>query len=326
MIRLGLIGAGKHAVRYAHHIRHDVPGLVLTGVARRDAARADQAARQFGCRPYRSYEELVAGGEIDAVVAVVPPTLHADIVARAAAAGKPVLIEKPAAPNLADGRRMLEALAAHPVPVMVAQTLRYSGAVRAALEHRHRLGPIRSLSFSQGFEPSPLDWLDDPQVAGGGMVLHTGIHMFDLVRLLSGLEADRVTCQIERIRTRRTEDTFAATIRLGGGAAVASVCGSRTLGGRPGHIEVAGENGVLVADHVLNRAELLVGRESRPLVLAEPVPTVREVVRDFAECLRLGRPVPIPVAEGLRAVAIADACYRAAHSGTAAAVEVLPVA
>lgn len=318
-LRIGLIGAGKHAARYARHLREDCPDLELIGVARRERAKAAEAARTFGCKPYGTWEELVAA-DVDAVIAVVPPTLHLDIVRAATRAGRALLLEKPAAPGLRAGRLMLEAVAAHPVPVMVAQTLRYNEAIRALRAARSLIGPVRSLTFTQGFEPSPLDWLDDPRVAGGGMVLHTGIHMFDLVRQLSGLEVEEVTCRTERLHTRHTEDAFAATLRLVGGV-LATVCGSRATAGRTGHIEVAGEAGVLVADHVLHRLDLVVGTKAQPIALGEPVATVREVLRDFSGAVRRKAAMPVPLVEGLRAVAIADACYAAACTGAAARVE-----
>jgi predicted dehydrogenase len=203
---------------------------------------------------------------------------------------------------------------------MVAQTLRYNAAVRAMLAALPRIGTVRSLSFTQRFEPSSLDWLDDPERSGGGITLHTGVHAFDLCRVFSGCEADRVTCQMQSVRTRHTEDNVAATIELGGGAALATVACARVAGGRNGHIEVAGERGTLLGDHVLSRAALVVGSAVEPLPVGDSVPTVREVVRDFVAAVRAGAPPPVPLAEGLRAVAIVDACYASARANAAAPV------
>lgn len=317
--RIGLIGLGKHGLRYARHITAELPDLQLAAVARRDAAQLD-AVRALGAHAFSDYRTMIAEAGLDLVIAVVPPTLHLDIVRAAAAAGVPLLLEKPAAPTLADGRAMLTALRERPIPVMVAQTLRYNAVVRAMLAARPRIGTVRSLSFTQRFEPSPLDWLDDPERSGGGMTLHTGVHAFDLCRLLSGFEVDGVTCQMQAIRTRRTEDNFAATLALGGGAALATVACARVAGGRNGHVEVAGEGGTLVGDHVLGGASLVVGTRVEPLPVGAGLPTVREVVREFVAALRAGAPPPVPLAEGLRAIAIVDACYASARGGGVAPV------
>ena len=316
-IGVGLIGVGKHGVRYATHISRDLPELRLVAIARRDAGAARRQAGEFGCRAYTDYRELIAAPDVEVVVIVVPPTLHGEIVSAAAAARKAIVLEKPAAVSVADGRRILAATRAGGVPVMVTQTVRYTSVARVLLAARERIGPIHSIRLSQRFEPSRPGWIDDPSVAGGGMTLHTGVHCFDLLRVLSSMEADRVSCEMTRVGTTRTEDNFTAVIRLGGGAALACVAGSRATASRCAAIEIAGRDGQLIGDHVFNTAAIVHGLVPAPLDVPPPVPTVIEMLRDFTTALRRGDPMPITLEEGLRAVAIAEACYRSAASGRA---------
>ena len=317
---IGLIGTGKHGMRYARHIQNDLPDLKLVAIARRDPAKAESTARELGVRACADFSELMRMEEVDAVIAVVPPTLHVEIVECAAAARRPLLLEKPAAPTLKEGRAMLRVLGAHPIPVMVAQTLRYNTVIRALAAARETIGPIHAVTLGQRFEPSPLGWLDDPAISGGGITLHTGVHLFDLLRVLTGLEPRSVTCQMDRVHTRVTEDNFVATLRLSGAALATAAC-ARTAGGRGGHVELSGERGTLIGDHVLHHASRAVGTRSEPLPLGPPAATVREVIADFVGAVRSGRPMPVPLEEGLRAVAVANACSRAAQSGGVAEVE-----
>src|SRR5438093_8419815 len=96
-IAVGLIGAGKHGQRYAQHVHADVPELTLAALCRRDATAGTAQAGALGCRFHAEWEALVADPGIEAVIAVVPPTLHPPIVAPVTAAGKPLLIEQPLA-------------------------------------------------------------------------------------------------------------------------------------------------------------------------------------------------------------------------------------
>jgi predicted dehydrogenase len=323
-LRVGLIGVGKHGQRYARHIRDDLKAEVqLVGLARRDAAKAAELAAEFGCRAYTDYRELIAAPDLDAVIVVVPPTLHHEVVAAAAEFGRAILLEKPAAVSLAIGRDLLAITRTKNVPVMVAQTLRYNAVVHTIRQALPSIGAIHSVRVSQRFEPSPLAWIDDPAVSGGGMALHTGVHMFDLIRVLTGLEAARVSCEMTRVVTRRTEDNFSAVIAMHGGRVLASAVGSRATHSRCGGIEVAGERAQLAGDHVLRRAYRIEGTTMTPLEIAPATQTVPDVVRDFAAALRAGRPMPIPLEEGLRAVAIAEACYRASAAGAAVEVEAI---
>ena len=322
-IRVGLIGVGKHGRRYAQHIREDVPALQLVALARRDAAKAAALAAEFGCRAYTDFRELVAAPDIDAVIVVVPPTLHRDVVAAATEHRRAILLEKPAAVNLAVGRELLASTRRAGVPIMVAQTLRYNAVVRAIRSALPTIGTIHSVRVSQRFEPSSLDWIDTPATSGGGMILHTGVHMFDLIRLLTGLEAARVSCEMTRVVTRNTEDNFSAVIAMEGGGMLASAVGSRATQSRCGSIEIAGARAQLAGDHVLRRAYRIEGTTMTPLEIPPSTQTIPEVLHDFADALSGGRPMPISLAEGLRAVAIAEACYRAGAAGRAIEVEAI---
>lgn len=322
-VAVGLIGVGQHGGRYARHVVADVSEMRLVGIARRDADAVRRQAAELSCLGFTDYRELIHHPEVEAVIVVVPPGLHERIAGAVVEAGRALLLEKPAAPSIEAGRRMLALARRAGVPVMVAQTLRYNEVVRAALAAKEEIGRVHAVRLSQRFEPSRPGWIDDPDVGGGGVILHTGVHSFDLLRLLTGMEAERVSCEVAAVNTRRTEDNFTAVIRLAGGACLASVAGSRATASRSGAIEIAGERGTLIGDHVLGGLRLVRGREATPIPTPEPVPTVREMLRDFARALRSGGPMPISLEEGLRAVALVDACYESSRKG--AAVPVAPI-
>jgi len=92
-LAVGLIGAGKHGQRYAHHIRADVPELALAALCRRDAARGREQARTLGCRFHDEWAALVADPAVEAVIAVVPPTLHPAVAAAVAVGRQPLPVE-----------------------------------------------------------------------------------------------------------------------------------------------------------------------------------------------------------------------------------------
>jgi len=322
MIRIGLIGTGKHGGRYARHIVADLAGEArLVAISRRDREAGARQAAELGCRYHADYRELIASPEVEAVVVVVPPTLHREICAAVAAARKPALFEKPAAPSVADARAMLAAAETAGIAVMVAQTLRYNSVVRALRAALADIGAVHAVRLSQRFEPSPLGWIDDPRISGGGMILHTGVHSFDLLRLFGG-EVASLACDAGHVVTHDTEDNWVASLRLAGGG-LASIAGSRATRSRTGPIEIVGAEGLLQGDHVLGTAVKVVGTAVAPLAVAPPAATVREIVRDFAAAVRSGAPMPIPLREGARAVAVAEACYRAWRERRVVEVEAL---
>ena len=71
--------------------------------ASRDQARAEAFCRDFGgARAYGHYAAAIDDPDVDAVVVAVPPAFHKALTLQALAAGKHVLVEKPAFPALAD--------------------------------------------------------------------------------------------------------------------------------------------------------------------------------------------------------------------------------
>jgi predicted dehydrogenase len=316
-IAVGLIGAGKHGQRYAHHVRTDVPELALAALSRQDLAKGREQAEALGCRFHADWRALVADPAVEAVVAVVPPTLHPPIAAAVAAVRKPLLIEKPLATTGAAARDIVRALGAAGVPTLMAHTLRWNPVVHAIREQLASLGPLRALFLNQRFEPSPLAWLDDPRLSGGGMLIHTGVHSFDLVRWLTGREVVSAWCRTGRTNTTRTEDGFLAVLELAGSGTLVAVNGSRATAGRSGLIDVASAGGQIVGDHVLGFAYAVQGLERVPLALGAPVPTVREALRAFVRLLRHGEPPAARLEDGARAVEVAEACLLSARSGRA---------
>ncbi|MDP3937789.1 MAG: Gfo/Idh/MocA family oxidoreductase [Deltaproteobacteria bacterium] len=321
MLRFGLIGMGAHGSRYAAHLAQDVPGARLAAVCRRDRAAGEAWAAAHGARFYEDYDGLIADPGVDAVAAVTTPDLHLDIARKAASRGKHLLIEKPLSVNAMEAARLARAVAGSPVTVMVAQTLRWNSVVRALREHANEVGTLHVLRLSQRMEGQPHPWQRDEAVAGGGNILHTGIHLFDLVRHLTGDEVEAVSCETRRVHNPALEDVFAAVMRLAGSGALVLVDSSKATRSRSARIELVGEGGQLVGDHVHGYARRITGYEIVDLAPAAPVHTVREALSDFVAAVSRGGPPPVTVEDGLRAVEIAEACYRSAASRGPVAVE-----
>jgi predicted dehydrogenase len=314
-IGVGLIGAGKHGQRYLKHIHEDVPELRVWALWRRDRKAGEAQARAVGATFHDDWRALVADPAVDAVVAAVPPSLHLPIVEEVAAARKALLIEKPLSTTGANARTIVRIVRRAGIPVLMAHTLRWNSVVRTVQGALPALGPLRALVVNQRFEPSVLEWLDDPTLSGAGIILHTGVHSFDLVRFLTGHEVLRVWCRTAQANTRRTEDHFNALFELDGSGAQVAVNGSRATRGRSGLVDAACAEGQLLADHQQHWAHTVVGLERTPLGLPPPAMTVREVAAAFAALIRHGVEPPARVEDGARSVLIAEACLRSAQRG-----------
>jgi len=320
-IRFGLIGLGIHGQRYARHIMQDINGAELYAVCRQDPAQGEAFARTHNVRYYREYLDLLNDPQVDAVVVVTPPVLHERICTTAVLAGKPVLVEKPLAHNTREGINIVEAVARSGTLLMVSQTLRFNSVVRTLEHHLDELGPIHTISINQRLEPSEREWSDNFAAAGGGVILHTGVHIFDLVRFFSGDEVRRVYCETDRIMYEELEDSFVATLRLRKSKIRCVVDAARYTEGRSGRIELVGERGQLVGDHVHGYGLLIRGRQPVPLDVPAAVNTVEESLKAFVRTLLHDEEPPISAVDGLLTLEIAEACYHSASSGASVELE-----
>lgn len=313
-VGLGVIGMGRHGSRYLQHLLEGVPGCYLAAVSRRDEAVGRTFAERHGVTFFGDWQELVACSEVKAVVAVTPPGLNRAICLSASLAHKPMLIEKPLSLTVAEGREMVRAARAAGVLLMTAQTLRFTPVLGRLWETLPLIGPLEYLCLTMRAERPPHRWLDEPAQAGGGVLLEIGIHLLDLIRYLTGEEAVEAAGEILHRHTARVEDLAQARFRLASGL-LCYVEVSRVSGGRSCRVDVMGQAGQVSVD--VDRG-LLTRIEGRTIVQAESVPdrpTVVTVLEAFVRSVTTGVPVPVSGEDGLRAVAMAEACYRAARDG-----------
>jgi predicted dehydrogenase len=104
-IGVGFIGAGDISILHAAAVKK-CPGAKLVGLWNRNQDRANERARQFGCKNYPSPDALVNDPAIDAVFILTNLETHLEYTALALGAGKHVLVEKPVGVTVAEIERM----------------------------------------------------------------------------------------------------------------------------------------------------------------------------------------------------------------------------
>ncbi|WP_028583369.1 Gfo/Idh/MocA family protein [Desulfogranum mediterraneum] len=311
-VRVGLIGSGKHGSRYARHLLADCPGLELAAISRRSPSGAEQA-RQWQCGYYPNWQELVADPRIDAVIAVVPPTLNLAIARACAGLRKPLLVEKPLAGSLADAQEIV-ALSNRNLVLTVGQTLRYNSVIQALQEELWRIGRLYSFSANQRLEPTSLAWHEDPAMAGAGVSFHTAVHVFDALRTITGLEVVRVSALSRNHGEALLENLLAVLVEMEYGV-VGTVDCSKVGAARSGLFEFVGEQAQLRGEQIYNSCELIQGQEITDLSPPQAVSTIVPLLRDWEAFLCHGGNNPVPGPEGLAAVRICTACLRSAREG-----------
>jgi predicted dehydrogenase len=312
---IGLIGLGRHGARYARHLcAGDVPGATLRGFWTRDPNKGASESGVLGVPFHRELAHLIEAS--DALVVAVPAGSHEQFALDIAAKQKPLLLEKPLARNVAEGERIVRAFAR--VPLMVAQTLRFDPLIRELAAHARTLGAVRGFRFAQRLEPRGLAWEDDPEIAGGGVLLQTGIHTIDALRFVTGAERVEVRgASCARVHYRHNEDHAALLLSVAGGEllpepALGMLAASKIGGSR--HVEYAlyFDTAGLEADLIARTLTTVRGTDRRVLSVPER-PTIVEALRAFVGLVD-GRDNPIPGSDALESLRIVDRAYAVARA------------
>ena len=108
-VRVGVIGVGVMGGEHARLLAREVAGSEVVAVYDVDPQRAGQVAADTGARSHDDPMVLVKDEQVDAVVVASSDPTHEQFVLAALAAAKPVLCEKPLAPDVAGCARILDA-------------------------------------------------------------------------------------------------------------------------------------------------------------------------------------------------------------------------
>jgi len=251
--RLGLLGmAHGHAHMYAAAwARHPELGVVIDTAWDHDADRLASVAGRFGFSPSASVGELLRNPKLDAVLIAAETALHADLVEQAAAAGKPVILQKPLALTRAEADRMVTAVDRTGIPFTLAWQMRVDPqnlAIRELLaaEAIGRLFLVRrrhSLNFN--LDPKAAEsWHTQPRW-NRDLWADDAAHPFDFIYWLFGMP-DTVTAELRTLHNPAAGlDNGIAILSYPDGPLVEIAC-SFTNHAAENTVEMAGAKGTLI--------------------------------------------------------------------------------
>jgi predicted dehydrogenase len=183
-LRLAFLGCGFITRVHSRHVR-TLGGRIVCSYASRDRDKADDYCRRFGgAGSYGDYRAAIADPAIDAVVVAVPPSFHLELTLEALAAGKHVLVEKPAFPTTADYLAVREARDRARRVVLVGENDHYKplAICLRRLLAEDAIGDMVFGHFSTIVRrlKSEDDWRNDEAMAGGDAFFEEGIHWLHL--------------------------------------------------------------------------------------------------------------------------------------------------
>ncbi|NGO46151.1 Gfo/Idh/MocA family protein [Streptomyces ureilyticus] len=282
-MRIGLLGTGPwaemaHAPALSEHRELD-----FVGVWGRRKEAAEALAERHGSRAYEDVDTLLA--EVDAVAIALPPSVQAPLAARAARANCHLLLDKPLAASVEEGRAVVEAATEADVASVVFFTARFQSTIQAWIAEQAAL---------DGWFTGRAEWLgsvftdgspfaDSPWRREKGGLWDVGPHALSVLLPVLG-DVERVAAA-----ARGPEDTVHLILQhVSGASSTLTLSLTAPPAAAGATLELRGKAGVTVLPESTEGA----------------VPSLVRAADALLAAARTGRPDPCDAAFGLRVTEI----------------------
>ena len=323
MIEVALFGAGRigkiHAGNLAAH-----PDVKLKYVVDVSGPAAAELAQHYGAGAV-DVDAALRDSAISAVVIASSTDTHADLIIRAAGAGKAIFCEKPVDLALERARACVDAVSKARALCMIGFQRRFDPTF-SALKQRLDAGEIGNpemlIITSRDPGPPPVSYIK----VSGGIFKDMLIHDFDVFRWVLEDEAQSVfatgSCLVDpAIGEAGDVDSTAVSIRTRGGRLCQISTSRRACYGYDQRFEVLGSKGLLQArNHTPTQvvAQTAAGVcEDKPehFFLERYSRAYADELRHFFDAMTQGKPVRTTLEDGVRALELAEAATRSWREG-----------
>ncbi len=326
-LRIGIVGIGNMGSVHAR-ILSDMG--VLVGVADMDLSAAEQVAKTYKVKAFKDFASMIEDTQPEGVIIATPTPTHATIAEEVATkydSIRGLLIEKPLASTLEDGKKVAKIVKERNIVTLISHSEIYNPIVGKALSliETDAIGrPLTVIHDRRGFvSPERIPSLGD-------VFEDIGVHDFDIMARISEGPA-KLYAQSNTVGGIHNSGTVMVKFESGTEHFFHL---SRQYAGRRRFMDVSGTKGSLVLDlfgqiikvQHLNQAPLAKSDTIRLpemgatiKVYGEPI---REVLSDFLRCINTGDTPKVGIDDALCALEIVEAARKSAESGKVVDIEV----
>jgi UDP-N-acetylglucosamine 3-dehydrogenase len=325
-MKAAVIGVGSMGVNHAR-VYSELPEIDLVAVSDVNEVTAAKVARLRNTTPFTDYRKMLEESRPDIVSIAVPTRFHRQVVMDTLDAGCNVLVEKPIAATVAEGKEMNAHAKAKGLKLMVGHIVRFNPALQVLKSQLDdgALGQIFQIRCRR-LGPFPT------RIQDVGVVIDLATHDLDIMNFLIGSPPMRLYAETEQKIHSAYEDTLVGTIRFANG-----VLGSLNIDWlTPTKIRettVTGERGMFLFDDLNQELSFYENQEANgdqwaslallhgvsvgrtityPINRREPL---RAELEAFAAAVRDDLPVPVSAEDGLLALELAQSLVRSGQTG-----------
>jgi UDP-N-acetylglucosamine 3-dehydrogenase len=300
-LRVGVVGVGVMGSNHAR-VFADLADVDLVGVADPDSAQRDFVSRTLGCAAFSDIDALLAQG-VDALTIAAPTHLHRELALRSIARRVHVLVEKPIAPSVEEGRAIIAAARRARLALMVGHVERFNPTVEA-IKEAIRGEDILSIAITR-VGPFP------PRMSDVGVVIDLAVHDIDLIRWFTESEIAEVQPQLSSAIAER-EDIALLQFRTASGV-LAHINTNWLTPFKARNVVIATRNKYITGDLLTRQVTECFGFQPdgsysmRHLSVGHAEP-LRAELQAFVAAIRNGKQPAVSGEEGVASLEIAIRC------------------
>ncbi len=331
-VKFLVAGLGRIGRLHAELLRSKVPRAKLIAVCDVIESLAKSVASDLGVKYYTDYDSALKDSEVDAVVIATPTFLHKEMCIKALEMGKHVFVEKPLTPNLNEARDVVKYVEKTGLKFMVGYMRRFDTYYRKAKEmvSSGELGKVIAFTSIARDPSPPPGWAADPKLSGG-IFLDQLSHDFDIARWIVGeikevfvLGGNYIS---EEIKKKGDLDVVSILVSFENGAQGYIHGARRNAFGYDLRTEIYCEKGTIFIGSPIDTM-MYVGNEKG--VTYGGIPWFEKrfheayigELTDFVNAIIEDREPAITVYDGLKAVAISEACWKSFRERRPVAVSI----
>jgi myo-inositol 2-dehydrogenase / D-chiro-inositol 1-dehydrogenase len=316
-VRTGVIGVGVMGAEHARLLSSEVAGSEVAALYDLDPRRAESVAATCGARVFDDPMVLIKDDSIDAVLLASADKTHEQFAMACLAAGKPVLCEKPLAPDVAGCLRILQAEADLGHRLLSVGFMRRYDVGYADLKSALRVGDLGAPLLMHCVHRNATS----PPQPSSVLISGSAVHEIDISRWL--LEEELVSVTVHRPRPASaagdTQDPVLLVFTSASGVVIDVEVFVNAGYGYDVRCEVVAENGCVLLDSpspVISRRS---GRSARAVAADwrdRFADAYRRELQDWVDGLAGGDPARGASGwDGYVATAVAEAGIRALDGG-----------
>lgn len=319
---VALVGLGSYAGGQLAPALQATKQCYLAGIVTGTPAKIPIWRQQYNIAErnvysYETFDQIKDNPDIDIIYVVLPNSMHADYVVRAAQAGKHVICEKPMAITVEDCDRMINACNDAGKKLSIGYRLHFEPYNRemTRLAKEKTFGKLLRMKSGFGFRSSGNIWRLKREMSGGGPLMDVGIYCIQGFCYTSGGEPIAVTAQegpkTDPIKFSEVEESLTWQFEMPDGVIAE---GKTSYAENYDFLRAEAEKGWFELTAAFNysgqRGATSNGKMDFPHVNQQALQ-----MDDFALAIKDNRPTPVPGEMGRRDVKLLQAIYEAMRTG-----------